>query len=485
MQDKQQPESAAGAASSSSASAPSPALLQQLRQENARLQEENAQLQAALASMRITLTDLMTSAPSQPSTTPPPLLDSSHPTSSLTTNGHAPSHTSQSSSSTSSSTSPSPVRTPTTPSTLSTTTTRPSLSTEDDGYFGGYSTRRIHELMLRDKARTLAYQRFMYANPHLFQGKVVLDVGCGTGILALFAAKAGARLVVGVDAADIADEARAIVKANGYEGKVVIVKGKMEEVQLPVERVDVIISEWMGYFLLYESMLPSVLYARDRYLSPLPPTSTSSSSSSDSPSTLPPRVYPNLATMHIAGMHDRRHRSERVEYWRDVYGFDFSTLIHDTDRYWGSSVEVVHAEDVVTDGVVLRRIDVGSVVAEELEFTEKVTLVMKRDEVVEALVVWFDTTFDGGVGVEGGGKEGGGERVVLSTAPSEVATHWMQTVFRLHEKVEGKKGEQVQVELTAKRMEKLSRSYRVHIAYGKLSDEHTTQHRFVQEYTIE
>lgn len=40
----------------------------------------------------------------------------------------------------------------------------------------------------------------------------------------------------------------------------------MEEVVLPVEHVDIIISEWMGYFLLYESMLDSVLYARDKYL---------------------------------------------------------------------------------------------------------------------------------------------------------------------------------------------------------------------------
>ncbi len=42
----------------------------------------------------------------------------------------------------------------------------------------------------------------------------------------------------------------------------------MEEIQLPVPKVDIIISEWMGYFLLYESMLDSVLFARDKYLAP-------------------------------------------------------------------------------------------------------------------------------------------------------------------------------------------------------------------------
>lgn len=50
--------------------------------------------------------------------------------------------------------------------------------------------------------------------------------------------------------------------------KITFLKGKIEEVKLPVKNVDIIVSEWMGYFLLFESMLDSVLFARDRYLTP-------------------------------------------------------------------------------------------------------------------------------------------------------------------------------------------------------------------------
>lgn len=47
---------------------------------------------------------------------------------------------------------------------------------------------------------------------------------------------------------------------------VTIIKGKVEEVELPVEKVDIIISEWMGYCLFYESMLNTVIFARDKWL---------------------------------------------------------------------------------------------------------------------------------------------------------------------------------------------------------------------------
>ena len=47
---------------------------------------------------------------------------------------------------------------------------------------------------------------------------------------------------------------------------ITLIRGKIEEVTLPVEKVDIIISEWMGYCLFYESMLNSVLFARDKWL---------------------------------------------------------------------------------------------------------------------------------------------------------------------------------------------------------------------------
>jgi len=68
--------------------------------------------------------------------------------------------------------------------------------------------------MLKDSVRTDAYRDFIYENKDLFSGKVVLDVGCGTGILSMFCARAGASKVIAVDNSDIIDKARENVFAN-------------------------------------------------------------------------------------------------------------------------------------------------------------------------------------------------------------------------------------------------------------------------------
>lgn len=69
--------------------------------------------------------------------------------------------------------------------------------------------------MLKDAVRTDSYRDFIYDNKYLFKDKVVLDVGCGTGILSMFCAKAGAKMVIAVDNSDIINKARENVYDNG------------------------------------------------------------------------------------------------------------------------------------------------------------------------------------------------------------------------------------------------------------------------------
>ena len=109
-----------------------------------------------------------------------------------------------------------------------------------------------------------------------------------------FAVKAGAKHVIGVDMSTIIEKAQEIVSVNGMADKITLLQGKMEEVTLPFPKVDIIISEWMGYFLLYESMLDTVLYARDKYLA------------SDG------LIFPDKATIYMAGIEDGDYKDEKI-----------------------------------------------------------------------------------------------------------------------------------------------------------------------------
>ena len=168
-----------------------------------------------------------------------------------------------------------------------------------DYYFGSYSHFYIHEEMLKDEIRTNAYRRAIEGNPQDFKDKVVLDIGAGTGILSIFAARAGAKHVYAVENAEIAFFAREIIKNNGLSDKITVLKGKMEEIVLPVEKVDIIISEWMGYFLLYESMLDSVLWARDKYL------------------VEGGKMLPDRAQIYIAAIEDEPEKRRRTHFWKN------------------------------------------------------------------------------------------------------------------------------------------------------------------------
>lgn len=72
--------------------------------------------------------------------------------------------------------------------------------------------------MIEDSVRTNAYQQAIFKNmEENIRGKVVVDVGCGTGILSMFCAQAGAKKVYAIDASKIAVHAQQLVEANGFK----------------------------------------------------------------------------------------------------------------------------------------------------------------------------------------------------------------------------------------------------------------------------
>ncbi|KAG0627024.1 hypothetical protein M758_2G168600 [Ceratodon purpureus] len=87
--------------------------------------------------------------------------------------------------------------------------------------------------MLSDRVRMDAYYHANFENTRHFKGKTVLDVGTGSGILAIWSAQAGARKVYAVEATDMAAHARALVAGNNLEDVVEVIQGYIEDITLP------------------------------------------------------------------------------------------------------------------------------------------------------------------------------------------------------------------------------------------------------------
>ncbi|KAG5985115.1 hypothetical protein E4U55_001364 [Claviceps digitariae] len=252
----------------------------------------------------------------------------------------------------------------------------PVLKSKDTSsyYFESYAANEIHEIMLKDAVRTDAYRDFIYENKAIFKNKVVLDIGCGTGILSMFCAKAGAAQVIAVDRSDIIDKARENVFNNGMSDIITCVKGSIEEVVLPVKKVDIIVSEWMGYCLLYEAMLPSVLFARDKYLKP------------------DGLLVPSSATLWIAPIKDDEYLSESVSFWRDVYGFDMKAMLEGI--YDEVHIQARPKSSLCGTACPFKVLDLYTCRPEDLFFTAEYSTEMNGEVAnFDGFLVWFDNFF--------------------------------------------------------------------------------------------
>jgi hypothetical protein len=175
-----------------------------------------------------------------------------------------------------------------------------------------FDTARAHVVMLNDRARTESYLRAIAEVVRA--GDVVVDIGTGTGVLAMAAARAGAAHVYAIEVGRIGQLARSLFAANGLADRITLVQGWSTQVTLP-RRADVLVSEIIGNEPLSENVLEVTSDAVTRLLTP------------------DARLIPNrlrilaLPVAVPASDADRMFVSPvAAQNWSDWYGMDFTPL---------------------------------------------------------------------------------------------------------------------------------------------------------------
>ncbi|XP_012083937.1 probable histone-arginine methyltransferase 1.4 isoform X2 [Jatropha curcas] len=271
-------------------------------------------------------------------------------------------------------------------------------------YFHYYGQLLHQQNMLQDYVRTGTYYAAVIENRADFFGRVVVDVGAGSGILSLFAAQAGAKHVYAVEASEMAEYARKLIAGNPSLGeRITVIKGKVEEVELP-EKADIMISEPMGTLLVNERMLESYVIARDRFLHPNG------------------KMFPTVGRIHMAPFSDEYlfvEIANKALFWQqqNYYGVDLQPLYGSAFQGYFSQ-PVVDAFDprLLVAPATFHVIDFTEIKEEDLyEIDIPLKFIASVGTRVHGLACWFDVLFNGST-----------VQRWLTTAPGAPTTHWYQ-----------------------------------------------------------
>jgi SAM-dependent methyltransferase len=268
-----------------------------------------------------------------------------------------------------------------------------------------YAELEVHRTMIRDRVRTEAFRRAIESVVR--PGDVVLDVGAGSGILSLFAARAGAGRVYAVERTAVAALAQRLAAANGVAEIIEVFHGDVMEVELPGP-VDVIVSEWLGGFGIDEGMLGPVIAARDRWLKP------------------GGIMIPRTVTAWTALVCDR-YSGGMAEFLRhNPYGLNLDDLAEMTvnEIFYSGTFRHLAAGDRRSEPARLWTTDALLVPLEQAQAPcqAETLLPVRGHGTANALGLWFSAELAPGIS--------------LSVGPGDLPTHWGMTTAPLRRPVQ-------------------------------------------------
>ncbi|KPC82468.1 hypothetical protein ADK82_11835 [Streptomyces sp. NRRL S-4] len=286
---------------------------------------------------------------------------------------------------------------------------------------GGYDAALVHIAMLDDPVRKTAFQQGVRETVR--EGDVVLDLGTGSGILAITAAQAGARKVYAVEPAGMVHLARSIAERNGVADRIEFIRGWSPQLELP-EPADVLLTDIVGNEALDMQIWETLHDARRRLLT-------------DSPRLVPGALtaYATLTRIPDALLDQHRVSDEHVTRWKDMYGIDFGPMAESESRRsigFYERPETVQEWEFLSAPGELYEVDLLGDAPRQLETA--CTLTANGEGVANGVTVHFTARL--------------GPTTQLSTAPwmGCSRSHWYTAVWAFPEPVPVRAGQQVNLD---------------------------------------
>jgi protein arginine N-methyltransferase 1 len=227
--------------------------------------------------------------------------------------------------------------------------------------------------MIADRVRTEAYVEALRQS--VKPGSVVLDIGTGTGILALLACQLGARRVYAIEPSDAIQVAREIAYDNGYAERIEFIQDISTRVSTP-EQADVIVSDMHGVLPLFEQNVPSLIDARRRLLAP------------------GGTMIPRQENLWIAVVEAPELYRRYTKPWDDnPYSLDMRAALQRTTNTWEKGR--VAPEQLLVEPKCWAMLDYGAL--ESPDVSAQVTWAASRAGIGHGLIIWFDSTLADGV----------------------------------------------------------------------------------------
>ncbi|XP_042408580.1 probable protein arginine N-methyltransferase 6.2 isoform X2 [Zingiber officinale] len=300
----------------------------------------------------------------------------------------------------------------------------PPLTEFDMAYFRAYSHVGVHEEMIKDRVRTETYRSAIMRYQHLISDKVVLDVGCGTGILAILCAFAGAKRVYAVDASEIAIQASEVVKDNNLSDRVTVLHGRVELFMAPVTNTDRY-RESIGFWHdVYGINMSAMVPLAKQYAFEEPTIETISGE--------------NVLTWPILVKEVDCYTVTAPELESVTAKFSFSSMLQAPLHgfaFWF---------DVVFDGPTIQQ--------------SNYDLQPPPPECQDGLHSQGSN--------QNKKRAKSDESIVLSTAPEDAPTHWQQTLLYLYDPIELKQDQKIEGSITLSQSKESRRFLNLHLEYS-------------------